>query len=149
MIRSFLDVGEVLSYRLFHKISLFEDFRFPRDCLSLNFGDDRVVPADPHQFVRHLIELFHSPFPEQQSEFMQILCGVDLPSDRQFLLLLLDLVLGSISDAYRSGTHLLLLPPHLLLHLLGHGIIPYVLICRAVNGSLCLHHVLSSLFHVH
>ena len=146
MLWSSIYVGEVVSDRFLDLQALFKDFYIATVTIPLDFGDDRVAPLDPHVPVRELIELFHSSFSKQDFEVIKILGSINLASDFQLFLLLHQLVLCSVADAYSNSTGPLLLTSLSLIHFFLHLLVIDILVRWLIDRSVSVQHAYFSPF---
>ena len=115
---------------------------------SFDLGDDRIAPFDSHDLVRQGVELLHPALLQQVREVVEVLRGIDLPCYLEFLLLLVDLLLRSVSDAHGTSPSPFFLSPHPLLNFLHHSLIVDIVVRWLVDHPLGGHHVQSRLFEV-
>jgi hypothetical protein len=64
VIWSLVNLLEIPGDDLVNLHAVFKDFRLPVVIISLDFGDNWVVPLDSEDLVGDLVELFHFPFPQ-------------------------------------------------------------------------------------
>ena len=127
-------------------MALLEYFNVATVAISFNFGDDRVAPLDPHEPIRQLVELFHSSFSKQHFEVIKILGSINLASDFQLFLLLHQLVLCSVADAYSNSTGPLLLTSLSLIHFFLHLLVIDILVRWLIDRSVSVQHAYFSPF---
>ena len=59
MVGSLVDLFKVTRNHLLDLLAVFEDFRFPIFRLPFDSSHHWMVPLDPQDLVRHLVELLH------------------------------------------------------------------------------------------
>ena len=85
MIRSLVDVFEVLSNHIVDIRLLSVDLDVSRLVLSLDLGHHRVAPLDLEHLVGNLVELLHIAPSEQVSEVLDVLQFIELFSNGKLL----------------------------------------------------------------
>jgi hypothetical protein len=63
-----------------------------------------MVPLDPQDLVRHLVELLHLAVPQQPAKVLDILSFLERTSNRELLLLFFCVVAIVVPDRYVSPT---------------------------------------------
>ncbi len=139
MFRPLVDLVKVLCNDLFHRLAIFEDLRVLSFNFSLDPGHDWMTSLDLEDLIGHLVELLQLAFSQQLTEVLNVLRFFKRACDRQFLLLLLDVIPVVVPDRYVLS--LLLHFPGISRQLINDCLFREELVRWILDRVLCRQHV--------